>query len=724
MSQPTRRRSLQTKLFVTILAAGLIPAGVIGWQAYQTAGGISKAIAHEFQVDAEAIGDKVDRNLFERYGDVQAFGANEAVQDRKSWYQVGSESNKLAAVANRYANLYGFYLLSVVVDLDGRVIAVNDKDPAGKPINTTHLYHKNFKDAPWFKDALAGKFLKSDVLDGTVVEDLYVDEDVKKAYSSEGLVLGFSAPIKDGSGKVIGVWNNRANFALVEEIVVDSYRALKVQGLDLAELTLLDKAGRVLVDFDPAGQGGKEEVRHDLNVLLNLNLAEKGVAAAQDLVAGKTGNSRALHVRKGIWQIAGYARCNGALGFSGLGWGVLVRAPESQALAQQRAELVRIVLILVASVVVLVGAALWLGRSLSRPLLKGMEVLQDVSVQVAGAAAQLSRGSQSLAEGASEQAASLEETSASLEEMSSMATRNTESAQSAKNAANQTRTVADSGVESVQQMGEAITGIQQSTQEMKAAIGAIQLSGHEVSKIVKTIDEIAFQTNILALNAAVEAARAGEAGLGFAVVADEVRNLAQRSAKAAKETAEKIDDSLRKGEEGVRVSERVTESSRQVEVKAGLVGASLQEIVGKIRQLDETMAQVAAASKEQNDGVKQINAAVSQMDKTTQTTAATAEESASASEELNAQALSLRDTISRLRTLITGGIEGAPSGNGSTSTHAGGTRGSGPAPTTVSSSGSKNDSNGTAAPRSIPMPSHEASRPADKTGAQRDFRDF
>jgi uncharacterized phage infection (PIP) family protein YhgE len=163
-----------------------------------------------------------------------------------------------------------------------------------------------------------------------------------------------------------------------------------------------------------------------------------------------------------------------------------------------------------------------------------------------------------------------------------------------------------------------------------------------VSKIIKTIDEIAFQTNILALNAAVEAARAGEAGMGFAVVADEVRNLAQRCAQAAKETAAKIEDSVQKSIHGVEISAKV--------------GRSLEEIVSKARQIDEMAAEVATASKEQNQGIGQVNTAVSQMDKITQSNAANAEESASAAEELNAQAEGLKDAVQNLLQIV-GGLQ-------------------------------------------------------------------
>jgi methyl-accepting chemotaxis protein len=254
-------------------------------------------------------------------------------------------------------------------------------------------------------------------------------------------------------------------------------------------------------------------------------------------------------------------------------------------------------------------------------------IMSAASEQTAASASQISASSQTLAEGASEQAASLEETSASLEEMASMTRRNAENAQSAKDLAAQARAAADAGAADMREMNE--------------AIGGIKSSSDNIAKIIKTIDEIAFQTNILALNAAVEAARAGEAGMGFAVVAEEVRNLAQRSAEAARETTAKIEDSIARSEAGVEISAKVA--------------ARLAEIVAKARQVDELVAEIATASREQSQGIEQVNTAVTQMDKVTQGNAAAAEESASASEELNAQAQTLKDAVSDLLALVGGG---------------------------------------------------------------------
>ena len=245
--------------------------------------------------------------------------------------------------------------------------------------------------------------------------------------------------------------------------------------------------------------------------------------------------------------------------------------------------------------------------------------------------------SQAIADGASQQAAAIEESSSALHEMASMTTRNSENAQIAKVLASEARGTADAGAREME--------------EMKAAMSAIKASSAEISKIIKTIDEIAFQTNILALNAAVEAARAGEAGAGFAVVADEVRTLAQRCAQAAHETSDKISDSAAKSEQGVAISAKMA--------------ANLGAIVERIRKLDEMIAGIAQASHEQSEGISQLNNTVAGMDKITQSNAALAQQSAASSDELKAQAEQVQTAVSELMRMVDGNSNAhAPAASG------------------------------------------------------------
>jgi len=236
----------------------------------------------------------------------------------------------------------------------------------------------------------------------------------------------------------------------------------------------------------------------------------------------------------------------------------------------------------------------------------------------------VSGSSQSLAEGASRQAASLQEISATLEEISSMSRTNAESVLRTKQLADGMRTAAETGSTDIAAMSQ--------------AMDAIQTASGNIAKIIKTIDEIAFQTNILALNAAVEAARAGEAGAGFAVVADEVRNLAQRAAAAARETTQRIEDSIGKSRDGVAITQKVT--------------VSFDQITSKAREVDSLVAQITTASNEQHVGLEQVSVAVCDLDKATQNNAANAEETAATAGQLNGHASGLDRAVHALAEII------------------------------------------------------------------------
>ena len=305
---------------------------------------------------------------------------------------------------------------------------------------------------------------------------------------------------------------------------------------------------------------------------------------------------------------------------------------ERQSARDQVASSRWIMLLLVAIGAIVTVVALGIVRGANSSLRQSATELLEGSRQVAAAAGQVASASQSLAQGTSEQAATLEETSSSTTELTAITRRNTEN----------THTVSALMIEAAQRVGDANHNLEEMVQSMKD----INSSSEKISKIIRVIDEIAFQTNILALNAAVEAARAGEAGMGFAVVADEVRNLAHRSAQAAKDTAALIEESIAKSHEGNK--------------RLQLVAGSIQLVTGSATQVKVLVDEVDVGSQEQSHGIEQIASAVTQMETVTQRSAASAEESAAASEELAAQAHALYDIVERVRKLVGGSGGGAP----------------------------------------------------------------
>ncbi|HMK65595.1 MAG TPA: methyl-accepting chemotaxis protein [Thermodesulfobacteriota bacterium] len=286
-------------------------------------------------------------------------------------------------------------------------------------------------------------------------------------------------------------------------------------------------------------------------------------------------------------------------------------------------------LIFSALLVIAVGGivfALFIARSISKPINHIAGGLNDGAAQVASASAEVSSASQSLAEGASEQAAGLEETSASIEEMTSMTKQNADNASQANALMLETR--------------EVVREANLAMEELNQSMVEITVASEETGKIIRTIDEVAFQTNLLALNAAVEAARAGEAGAGFAVVADEVRNLAIRAAEAARNTSQLIEDTVKKIKAGADIVDKTNRA--------------FGKVAGGSKKVAELVGEIAMASQEQAQGIEQINKAVNEMDKVVQQNAASAEESASAAEEMNAQAEHMKGYVGELMAVIGG----------------------------------------------------------------------
>ena len=389
MKRNSSRWGITAKLTSLFILFGLVPMGVVGLIAHNASLAIEESVGTRFQAMAEGVADKIDRNLFERYGDVQAFGFNQVLDQKAAWYRAEADDNPIRTVINQYVDTYDLYSLSILVDLDGRVIAVNSKDADGKPIQSHDLYKKNYGETSWFRALKARQFTTTmpfaapgnTMATGTYIEDLHVDTDVKAAYpGDDGLTLGFSAPVYR-DGKVVAYWSNRAKFSLVEDMLRVTQRVMKNAGFPNSGVLVLDKDGKILADYDPAG-AGTDQFRHDFTTLMTANLADRGLTAAKGAVAGKGGFAIDPHPRTGRPQVIGYTHLKGALGYPGMNWSILVVVDYADATADAHAINRNVLIAILVCVVVILLIGLIIGRLVA----KGIVRVCEAAAKLAGGA--------------------------------------------------------------------------------------------------------------------------------------------------------------------------------------------------------------------------------------------------------------------------------------------------------------------------------------------------
>ncbi len=367
---------LGPKLTIAFLAIGLVPFGIASGLAYQEARQIEGDAVKNLEAASQTVLDKVERNLFERYGDVQAFGLNRVFRQKDLWYQTGPTA-PLKRVINEYMSTYTpVYERMLIVDTKGRPIAVNSNDYSGKEVDTEPLMKQNFASAPWFQKAMKGEFLESDALSGTVVEDFAFDEGIKEVFGGSGLVMTFAAPVKSSTGEILAIWANSVRAEMVGDILEAEYLALEDRGLKSAELLVLAPDGTLILEHHPEHLGPEFAVHEDGT--FKENNADT-VAALKAVVEKGGSESGYAEATDEAAQGAAFTKSAGAMGYPGVGWIVGVASDRAELQAASNAVRNLLIILTITVTALVIGASWLLSRAISRPISAVASAMQTLS---------------------------------------------------------------------------------------------------------------------------------------------------------------------------------------------------------------------------------------------------------------------------------------------------------------------------------------------------------
>ena len=566
----------------------------------------------ECQGAVEQVADKIDRLLFERYGDVQAFvfhpGA--AAEDPKV----------VANTADTYTKMYGFYDLMIVADAAGKIIAVNTVDADGKPIDSAPLIGLSVKDEPWFQACMSGQIKEGQ----SYTADLAADRFAAQVYRSQGLSLNFSAPVLNAEGKPFRVWSNRVSWERsVREVLSGldkNFNGAIANGGARSQIQVVSAKGEVLEDYPKSAvgtSGGPE----------TLTLAQ---------LTGKSGFFR-HHPEKGEDVIIAHSPFSGFLSYKGEGWRLVLQNPLEAAMKEPKALRDLFLLLIGGSIV---GICLFTQQTtrlfLIRPLGALTEKTKRLSegdsafdlpeVKRADELGSLARALEIFRQNSNKIRTMTGHTALSVDEASTAVAQISDGARTQTGQLNLVSTALSESFAAIKlvtsnavRARERAEGASSAVENGQTAVGqlvpiveAIAQNSRKITQITQVIAQIANRTHILSLNAAIEAARAGEHGKGFVVVAQEVGKLAESSAQNAKQIAD--------------IVEQATADSQRGKVATETVSENMASIASGTKETTEMVRSIAVAMDEQQATLSQISGNISELRNIAMSNSAASEE--------------------------------------------------------------------------------------------------
>ena len=563
------------------------------------------------QAAVEQVADKVDRLLFERYGDVQAFVFHPGAADKPEI---------VTQTADTFTKMYGFYDLMMIADADGKIIAVNSVDAEGKPIDSASLVGKSVKGEPWFEECISGKIKDAE----SYTADLAADPFVAQVYKSQGLSLNFSAPVLNAEGKPIRVWSNRVSWERsVREVVsgLDKIFNASLKGeVGRSSIQVLSSKMQVLEEFPKSAVG------------------TPGGAPTVNLVqlTGKSGFFKSTD-ENGEQELVAHAPFPGFLSYKGQGWRLVIHNPLKAAMKEPKALRDLFLLLIGCSIVGICLAtqqtvAFFLIRPLggltskTKRLSEGDAAFDLHEVKRTDELGALARAldifrqtSDKIRTMTSHTALSVDEAGTAVGQISDGARTQTSQLNMVSTALNETfdaiKLVTSNAVrarERAEGASHAVESGQNAVGQLVPIVEAIAQNSRKITQITQVIAQIANRTHILSLNAAIEAARAGEHGKGFVVVAQEVGKLAESSAQNAKQIAD--------------IVEQASTDSQRGKVATETVSDAMASIATGTKDTTEMVRSIAVAMDEQQATLSQISGNISELRNIAMANSASSEE--------------------------------------------------------------------------------------------------
>lgn len=624
--------SFKTKLQLILVTVSLTAVTLLAVVAHQSSMAFLEGKELQLRTATDGLMDKIDRNLFERYGDVQAYALSEPARS--------GNADRITEFMNDMMTTYSpIYDLMIVTDVHGKVIAVPTKNKLGEPMKSDFLLGTDYSRTAWFKKAISGTVKPGSSIFG----ELSIDDDVIKVAGTSGRVMNFSAPIYDKqTGNIVGVWSNRMSWNdVVQAIATEESEKIKGAQISTAIPYIVNNQGVYLLH----PQGEEFELKKSLAKKLTEN--DKNIKEAKLDTPYFSGD-----ILESTIKSKGYST------YPGAGWSAVLQIPASDPQTESNKKFI----IFAFSLIILANVfAFWLIRGMGSSFVSVVGQMSHESTQLRTSANHISKASQQLSETTTEQAAAIEETAASMEEIVAMLAQTTQNAANCKSLSIEGQYEVIRGKEVTIKMSSAMEEIAASNAKLDHLVGLIE----NIKDKTKIINDIVSETRLLSFNASIEAARAGTHGKGFAVVAEEVGKLAAISGKAADEIRDLLDSSRQEVSQVVKDTQERVHLGKNISMECELAFSTMGKSFEKVNDLIHT---IANASREQELGINQTNKAMAEMDKVTHSNSKGAEVLAEQAEKLYVGAETLNTSIEKIRSIILGtSTESSPPTSGSPS---------------------------------------------------------